>query len=135
MDPFLISRGNDLWMKYDHMNWRFIWDRHCVESVCIRSFSGPYSPAFGLNTPYLSVFSPNVGKCGPENLFTQWSFCKFQPLTYFRPMFSLFYTVENNRNPKVKPKPNENPNGLKRASVSDVLKKYYFEIQHYHKRL
>ena len=50
-------------------------------------------------------------------------------------MFSLFYTLENNRNPKVKPKPNENPNGLKRASISDVLKKYYFEIQHYHKRL
>ena len=35
--------------------------------------SGPYFPAFGLNTerysvfsPYLSVFSPNEGKYGPE---------------------------------------------------------------------
>ena len=32
--------------------------------------SGPYFPAFGLNTEryqkYLSVFSPNAGKCGPE---------------------------------------------------------------------
>ena len=29
-------------------------------------FSGPYFPAFGLNTPYLSVFSLNVGKYGLE---------------------------------------------------------------------
>ena len=30
-----------------------------MKSVQIRSFSGPYSP-------YLSIFSPNVGKYGPE---------------------------------------------------------------------
>ena len=39
------------------------------KSVFIRSYSGPRFPAFGLkrrDTPYLSVFSPNVGKCGPE---------------------------------------------------------------------
>ena len=29
-------------------------------------FSGPYFPAFGLNTEYLPVFSPNAGKYGPE---------------------------------------------------------------------
>ena len=28
--------------------------------------SGPYFPAFGLNTSYLSVSSPNVGRYGPE---------------------------------------------------------------------
>ena len=31
-------------------------DSHCVKSVRIRSYSGPY----------FSVFSPNAGKCGPE---------------------------------------------------------------------
>ena len=31
---------------------------HCVKSFHIRSYSGPYFPAFGL--------SPNDGKCGPE---------------------------------------------------------------------
>ena len=41
---------------------------HCVKSVRIRSFPGPNFPAFGLNTPYLSVFSPNAGKYGPEKL-------------------------------------------------------------------
>ena len=28
--------------------------------------SGPYFPTFGLNNSYLSVFSPNAGKYGPE---------------------------------------------------------------------
>ena len=40
--------------------------KHSVKSVRIRSYSWPYFPAFGLNTEYLSVFSPNAGKCGPE---------------------------------------------------------------------
>ena len=26
----------------------------------------PYFPTFGMNTPYLSLFSPNAGKYGPE---------------------------------------------------------------------
>ena len=51
---------------------------HCVKSLHIPSFSGPYFPAFGLNTEYLSAFSPNAGKYGPEKLririlFTQTS--------------------------------------------------------------
>ena len=54
---------------------------HCIKSICIWSYSGQHFPAFGLNTKryfvslriqsecgtdssYLSVFSPNVGKCG-----------------------------------------------------------------------
>ena len=41
---------------------------HCVKSLHIRSFSGPYFPAFGLNTEYLSAFSPNAGKYGQEKL-------------------------------------------------------------------
>ena len=40
--------------------------QHCVNSVRIRTYSGPYFPAFGLNTPYLSIFSPNAGKYGPD---------------------------------------------------------------------
>ena len=41
---------------------RIISDNHCVKSVRIRSYSAPHFPAFGLNTEYLSVFSPNGGK-------------------------------------------------------------------------
>ena len=44
---------------------------HCVRSIHIRSYSGPYFPAFGLNTEYLSVFSPNAEKYGPEKLRMQ----------------------------------------------------------------
>ena len=53
---------------------------HWVKSARIQSFSGPYFPAFGLNK-YLSVFSQNAGKCGPEylriwTLFMQWMFVR-----------------------------------------------------------
>ena len=37
---------------------------HCIKSVLIRSFSGRYFPAFRL---YVSVFSANAEKYGPEN--------------------------------------------------------------------
>ena len=40
---------------------------HCVKGVRIWSYCGLYFPAFGLHTEtYLSVFSPNAGKYGPE---------------------------------------------------------------------
>ena len=44
-------------------------NHHFVKkSVHMRSFSGRYFLAFGLNTPYLSILSTNVGKYGPEKL-------------------------------------------------------------------
>ena len=39
---------------------------HCVKSVQIRSFFWSVFPEFGLNTERYRVFSPNVGKYGPE---------------------------------------------------------------------
>ena len=41
-------------------------DSHCVKNLRIRYFSGPYFPAFGLNTERYSVFSSNAGKKEPE---------------------------------------------------------------------
>ena len=38
---------------------------HCLKSVRIRNFSGPYFSASGLNT---ERFSPNTGKQAPEKL-------------------------------------------------------------------
>ena len=37
-----------------------------MKSLRILNFSSPYFPAFGLNAGYLSVFSPNAGKLGPD---------------------------------------------------------------------
>ena len=45
---------------------RFINFSHFLKSVHIRSYSGSYFPAFGLNTEYLSVFSSNAGKYRPQ---------------------------------------------------------------------
>ena len=50
-------------------NFEFLSTQHYVKSVRIRSYSGPYFPAFGLNTGdkgYLSLFSLNARKHGPE---------------------------------------------------------------------
>ena len=53
---------------------------HCVKSARIRSFCGPYFPAFGRNTERCEVSLCIISKCekyGPEKLwiraiFTQW---------------------------------------------------------------
>ena len=56
----------------------FLSKQHCLKVSKYGVFSGPYFPAFGLNTERyfvsprfqsecdLSVFSPNAGKYGPE---------------------------------------------------------------------
>ena len=36
---------------------------HCVKSVLIRSYSGPYFPAFGLNTERYSVSLLSQSEC------------------------------------------------------------------------
>ena len=79
---------------------------HCVKSIHIRSFSGPYFIAFGLNTEwyrstYLSVFSQNVWKYGPEKLriwtlFTQWLLARYLPIKrgnwyHFKVILGVFY--------------------------------------------
>ena len=37
---------------------------HCVKNVRIRSYSGPYFPAFGLNTERYEVSLFSQSKCG-----------------------------------------------------------------------
>ena len=37
---------------------------HCVKSVCIRSYSSPHFPAFGLNTERYGVSLPVQSECG-----------------------------------------------------------------------
>ena len=58
--------------------WKFFQIFHCVKSVQIRSFSGPYFPVFGVNTERYSVFSTNAGNTDQRKLriwtfFTQFS--------------------------------------------------------------
>ena len=65
----MIYNGHDLGKKTYSLEWEHSFAHllkysfgmflksffHCVKSVRIRSFSGPHFPAFGLNTPYLSL--------------------------------------------------------------------------------
>ena len=37
---------------------------HCMKRVCIRSYSGPYFPAFGLNTERYGVSRRSQSECG-----------------------------------------------------------------------
>ena len=45
-------------------NWLIIFTVQKVSKYGV--FSGPYFPSNGLNTERYKVFSPNMGKCGPE---------------------------------------------------------------------
>ena len=77
-----LVQFNIIWV-YGHMNKIA---QNCVKSVRIRTFSSPNVPAFGPNTPYLSIFNPNAGKYGPEKLrirmlFTQCKFCELVIMT------------------------------------------------------
>ena len=38
--------------------------KHCVKSVHVRSYSGPYYLAFGLNAERYSISLPNQSECG-----------------------------------------------------------------------
>ena len=63
-----------------------LWLTHCVKSVQIRSFSGPYFPAFGLNTERyaISLYSVRMWKNTNQKklriwtLFTQWLIYQFR---------------------------------------------------------
>ena len=67
----LFTERNSSWLIYEsikklEVKTSRVSNLHCVKSVRIQSYSGPYFPAFGLNTEYLSVSSPNAGKYRPE---------------------------------------------------------------------
>ena len=49
---------------YQDWDWLFNVNCHCVKKVRIRSSSGPYFPAFGLNTKRHFVFLCIQSKCG-----------------------------------------------------------------------
>ena len=70
---------------------------HHVKSVRIRNFSGPYFPAFGLNTKRYSVFSvssPNAGKYGPTKLRTLFPQCMLERI-FKKPLSNaLIYKIK-----------------------------------------
>ena len=95
----------DSWMDFLKKQ-ETIGDNHYVKRVHIRSFSGPYFPAFGLNTEryyYHSIFGQNAEKYGPEKLqirilFTQRNLClkclmNFNLLLMDWNHFTLFKTI------------------------------------------
>ena len=81
---------------------------HCIKSVLIRSYSGPYFPAYELYMEYLFLFSPNAGKYVPEyywiptfhavTLFISRFFLNALPvltsgLFYYSKLFRRCYTI------------------------------------------
>ena len=73
------------------------WDGHCMKSVRIWSFSGPYFPAFGLNTERygrISPYSPQMRenttkKIRIRTLFMQWR--SGNSLSWKRNQLTSFY--------------------------------------------
>ena len=66
----------------------------------IESFCGPYFPAFRLNTPYLSVFSPNAGKYEAELLrirtLSTHPSKELENIRFLGKMFSIFFYNQYN---------------------------------------
>ena len=69
-------KGFMSWYMVFPMNFGYLFDlfgnqwnlpagvRNCVQSVCIRSYSGPHFPAFGLNTERYSLSLCIQSECG-----------------------------------------------------------------------
>ena len=72
---------------------------HCVKSVHIQKFFGLFFLAYRLNTEYLSAFSPNAGKYGPEKL----QILRVSPVIS-RPSSILHNWIQNNENIELKQK-------------------------------
>ena len=62
----LFGEKGWLFLRKKSLNHRYLTGLkyHCVKSVRIRSHSGPYFPAFGLNTERYSVFLRMQSECG-----------------------------------------------------------------------
>ena len=86
--------------------WFFNWKHHkyhCAKSVRIWSISGPYFPAFGLNTKIyrvISLFNANAGKYRPEKLQIRTLFAHYTLKTVF---FGHFLRFNCNFSPYSKP--------------------------------
>ena len=70
---------------------------HCVKSVCIGIYSGPYFPAFGLNTDRYSVSRRIQSECGKirtrinPNMDTFYAVSLLLLSQSNRPLFNLFF--------------------------------------------
>ena len=82
---FFYDYKNELFPKKNSMIGVFHGSKYASvtqDTAClvIRSFSGPYFPALGLNTErtstYLSLFSPHAGRYRPEKLWIRTLFTK-----------------------------------------------------------
>ena len=60
MDWFLYDSG----LRHERVKCIVLNYYHCVKSVCIRGYSGPYFPAFGLNTERFRISLRIQSKCG-----------------------------------------------------------------------
>ena len=67
LDKFLIAKtiqNDDVIITEVNQKKKMVTRAHCVKNVRIWSYSGPYFPAFGLNTERYGVFLLIRSKCG-----------------------------------------------------------------------
>ena len=71
---------------------------HCVKSVQIRSFSGPYFPVFGLNAEIYSVNLRIPSKCGKIRTRKTLYFGSFYAVYLFKFFKEKRKTLQKTRN-------------------------------------
>ena len=63
---FLILKLKSIQRKSSNLSDNTPLALHCIKGVHILSYPGQDFPAFGLNTEYLFIFSPNARKSGSK---------------------------------------------------------------------
>ena len=80
-DNFLVEKSENFFLKKEN--------GHCVKSVRIRSFSGPYSPAFGMNTNQKNSEYGHFSRSGWNQTFTKVKAIKTFPYSINNSIISL----------------------------------------------
>ena len=78
---FSLFRYRVLHCIFGFLKGEFLLPNHCVKSVQIRSFSGPYFPAFGLNTE----------KCGKIRTSAHFKRCPLTLIDHFEKLNQFFF--------------------------------------------
>ena len=98
------NKSKILYKSFVYVDMGKVWHCHCVKGACTRSFSGPHSPAFGLNIERYSVSLRIQSECAKKQTRQTPNTYMFAPLKFtgsfkiFKLPHKLFHWRSKRRN-------------------------------------